>query len=86
MKRMVQAVGLGVVIGLAAVMVHEVIKSEEFQEAVQDGVASVKNLMKHQKEWKSEHEMLREAERTNDPKVNQQWVAEQWEAVLGPTE
>ena len=76
MKRMVKAVGLGVSLGLAGVIIHEVMASEEFQRAVRETTDKVKEVLQA-KQVSSEDTAWKE-----DPQANRDWVERQWEAVL----
>ena len=84
MKRTLQLVGIGVVVGLGAVVVHEVLGSDEFKQAITETVQSVRHLVEDQKKKAAEKERL-EPLRKHDPEANRAWVEAQWDEVLTQT-
>lgn len=82
MKRFVQSVGIGVVLGLSAVIFHEVVSSERFQDAVKESVGVFQNIISSRKDEDEGGQTYKKGEKFKDPYANQAWVEQQWEEVL----
>lgn len=82
MKDTIKAMGIGVVIGLGAMVVVQVLSNEDFQEALKSTIKLVERKTKEGVESMNEDAMLQKARLTKDPGVNQKWVEDQWDAVI----
>ena len=80
-KHLVEGLAVGVVVGLAGLVIYKLASSPAVKEQVLARIHHVKESSKERMSQVTEEVALRTAQVTNNPKINQDWVAQQWNAV-----
>lgn len=80
-KHLVEGLAVGAVVGLSALVIYKLMKDPAVKDQVLARIHRVKESSKERMSQVTEEVALRTAQVTNNPKINQDWVAQQWNAV-----
>ena len=81
MKDTTKAAAVGIAAGLTFAFALKLAKRGDAQKRLHEGLQRAKGAAKQQADLIGEEAMLQRARLTDDPKVNQRWVENQWETL-----
>ena len=80
-KYLVEGLAVGAVVGLSVLVIYKLMNDPAVKDKVLAHIHRVKESSKERMSQVTEEVALRTAQVTNNPKINQDWVAQQWNAV-----
>lgn len=81
MKDTTKAAMAGLATGLTVILMWHLVSHSDLQRQLNEGAGKMVERARRQTGQLDEKVMLKRAQLTNDPRVNQRWVEDQWDAL-----
>ena len=81
MKNTTKAAMAGLTTGLTVILMWQLVSHSDLQRQLNESAGKMVEMARRRTGQLDEKAMLKRAELTNDPRVNQRWVEDQWDAL-----